>query len=198
MFSTIIKKAASAPALAVLTGSLLAVSPVRAQELSTPVTYVIVTSEYSAAQLEASDLLKQVREGAIRLSKDSDELVSLSRSNVSRTSYASSLDRIKAHINRTGEQLAQLQALKNEAAPWQRAAIDRITPIAQELATNTSSAIAHINDSPNHLYSPDYRNTLLAIAEDAREMKNSVSDFLSLAEAQQKVDDLQMKILSNS
>ena len=129
--------------------------------------------------------------------KDSDELVSLY---VERQPHVlcESLDRIKAHINRTGEQLAQLQALKNEAAPWQRAAIDRITPIAQELATNTSSAIAHINDSPNHLYSPDYRNTLLAIAEDAREMKNSVSDFLSLAEAQQKVDDLQMKILSNS
>jgi hypothetical protein len=198
MFSTIIKKAAFAPALAVLTGSLLAVSPVHAQELSTPVTYVIVTSEYSAAQLETSDLLKQVRDGAIQLSKDSDQLVSLSRSNVSRASYASSLDRIKAHINRTGEQLAKLETLKNEAAPWQRAAIDRITPIAQELATNTSAAIAHINDSPNHLYAPDYRNTLLAIAEDAREMKNNLSDFLSLAEAQQKVDDLQMKILSNS
>ena len=198
MFSTIIKKAAFAPALAILTGALLTAPTVRAQDLTGPTTVVFVTSEYSSAQLEASDLLKQVRNGAIQLSNDGDQLVSMARSNVSRSSYAGSLERIKAHINKTGAQLAQLEALKNEAAPWQQEAIDRITPIAQELASDTEAAIQHINEVPNKLHSVDYRNTLLAIAEDAKELKNNLSDYLNLAEAQQKVDDLQMKIFSNS
>jgi len=197
MFTKMIKKAAFVPALAVITGSLLTVPAVHAQTLQGPTTVVVVTSEYSLAQLEINDLLKQVRDSAIQLSTDSDQLVSMARSNVSRISYGNSLERIKAHINTTGERLAKLEALKSEGAPWQQAAIDRITPIAQALASHTEAAIEYTNEAPRHLYSPVYRSTLAAIADNAREMKGSVSDFLNLAAAQERVDDLRMKIISS-
>ncbi|MGA8598840.1 MAG: hypothetical protein WB676_29325 [Bryobacteraceae bacterium] len=198
MFSTIIKKASFAPALALLAGSVLAVPAAHAETPNGPVTIILVTSEYSSAQLEVTDLLKQVRASAAELSKDGDQLTGLMRSNVSRASYAASLDRIKSHINKTGDQLAQLEELKNEAAPWQQDAIDRITPLAREIATNTELAINHINEVPNNFYAQSYKDTLQAIADDAKQMKQNVSDFLDMAAAQQKADELQMKLASSN
>lgn len=196
MITRTLKKAAWAPALAVLAGSLFTITSARAQDIQGPTTIIIVTPEYSSAELEASKLLKQVRAGAFNLTKDADTLESLSRMRVARESYVQSLRLVKEHINKTGEQLARLQAIKGETAPWQQAAIDHITPIAAEIAANTEAAINHMNESPNYLYSPEYQTTLSAIANDAKEMRNSVNDFLSLAAAQQKVDELQMKILA--
>ncbi len=198
MFSTIIKKASFAPALALLAASVLTVPAAHAETISGPVTIILVTSEYSAAQLEATDLLKQVRASAAELSKDGDQLTGLMRSNVSRASYAASLDRIKAHINKTGEQLAQLEELRNEAAPWQQDAIDRITPLAREIAANTELAINHINETPANFYAQSYKDTLQAITDDARQLKQNVSDFLDMAAAQQKADELQMKLASSN
>lgn len=195
MITTTLKKAAFAPALAVLAGSILAIPSARAQDIQGPTTIIVVTPEYSSAELEASRLLKQVRTGAFQLAKDSNTLESLTRMSVARQSYVHSLQQVKGHINQTGEYLARLQAIKAEAAPWQQAAIERITPIAAQIAANTEAAIHHVNEAkPGYLYSPDYQSTLSAIANDAREMRNSVNNFLSLASAQQKVDDLQMKI----
>jgi hypothetical protein len=196
MITKTLKKAGFAPALAVLAGSLFTIPSARAEDIKGPTTIITVTPEYSPAELEASKLLKQIRTGAFQLATDSDTLESLSRMRVARESYARSLELVKAHINKTGEQIARLQAIKSEVAPWQQAAIDRITPIAAQIAANTEAAINHINESPNYLYSPEYQSTLSAIANDAKEMRNSVNDFLTLAAAQQKVDHLQMKILA--
>jgi hypothetical protein len=198
MFSTIIKKAAFAPALTLLAGSVLTVPAARAETLKGPVTIILVTSEYPPAQIEATDLLKQVRATAAELSKDSDRLTGLMRSNVSRDSYADSLDRVKTYINKTGEQMAELQELRNEVAPWQQDAIDRITPLARQIAANTQSAIKYINQNPLNLYNQDYKDTLQSIADDAKQMKQNVSDFLDMAAAQQKADDLQMKLASSN
>jgi hypothetical protein len=196
MITKTLKKAGFAPALAVLAGSLFTIPSARAEDIKGPTTIITVTPEYSPAELEASKLLKQIRTSAFQLATDSDTLESLSRMRVARESYARSLELVKAHINKTGEQIARLQAIKSEVAPWQQAAIDRITPIAAQIAANTEAAINHINESPNYLYSPEYQSTLSAIANDAKEMRNSVNDFLTLAAAQQKVDHLQMKILA--
>jgi hypothetical protein len=196
MFSTIIKKASFAPALALFAGSALTVPAARAEAI--PVTVIVVTPDYSAAQIEATDLLKQIRTSAAELSKDSDQLTSLMRSNVSRASYAASLDRIKTHINKTGTELSELQELRNEVAPWQQDAIDRITPLAREIAANTESAINHLNDTPINLYDQNYKDTLQSIADDTRQMKQNVSDFLDMAAAQQKADELQMKLASSN
>lgn len=197
MFSTLFKKTTVAPALALFAGSFAAVPSLHAEDLRGPTTVIFVTADVSDTQLQASELLKQIRDSAVTLSKDSDRLQSLISSRVTRYSYADSLNRIKNHINQTGEQLAQFEEIRRHAAPWQQAAVDRITPIAQQLADNTEAAINYLNASPNWLYSPTYTNTLTAIAEDAQQMKNNVSDFLALAKAQQKVDDLQVKILSS-
>jgi translation initiation factor 2B subunit (eIF-2B alpha/beta/delta family) len=197
MFSTLFKKTTVTPALVLFAGSFAAVPNLHAQDLRGPTTVVFVTAEVSDTQLQASEFLNQIRDSAVALSNDSDRLQSLMNSRVTRYSYADSLNRIKHHINQTGEQLAQFEEIRRDAAPWQQEAVDRITPIAQQIAENTEAAIDHLNESPNWLYSPTYTNSLTAIADDAQQMKNNVSDFLALAKAQQKVDDLQVKILSS-
>jgi uncharacterized protein YpuA (DUF1002 family) len=196
MFTRIIKKAAVAPVLAVFAGSLAAVPSVSGADLPGPTAVVVATPDYSEGQ--ASELLEQIRFTAVQLSRDSDQLHSMAKSNVSSRSYADSLTRIKDHINQAGKQLAQFERMRSEAAPWQREAIDRITPIAQELAANTEAAINHLNEAPSFLYSPAYKDRLFAITDGAEQMKDHMSAFLDLAKAQQRVDDLQTRIQTSA
>jgi hypothetical protein len=49
---------------------------------------------------------------------------------------------------RFGKTISKLQTLENSASPWQREAIERIIPVAQNLASNTTAAIEHLRKDP--------------------------------------------------
>jgi cell division septum initiation protein DivIVA len=73
---------------------------------------------------EVSKLLEDIKVQAADLQRDSDEL--------------------KDRINKIGETIQKLQNMRS-ASPWQQEAIDRIIPVAQKLASNTTAAIEHLN-----------------------------------------------------
>jgi hypothetical protein len=41
--------------------------------------------------------------------------------------------------------------MRNNASPWQQEAIDRIIPVAEQVASNTTAAIQDLNKDPLHL-----------------------------------------------
>jgi hypothetical protein len=90
--------------------------------------------------------------------------------------------------------LGQLRDIRHGASPWQQRAIERIYPVALELANRTEAAIGHLNENKSRLFDPDYQNHLATIAERAEEMKTSVADFLELGETQEKLGELQEKL----
>jgi len=90
---------------------------------------------------EVSQLLEDIKGQAADLQRDSDELESFTRSDMSWQSHAEELDRIKERINAIGKTISKLQNLRSSASPWQREAIDRIMPVAKKLASNTTAAI---------------------------------------------------------
>lgn len=97
---------------------------------------------------EVSKLLEDIKSQAADLQRDSDELEAFTRSDVSWQSYADELERIKERINTIGKTISKLQSLENSASPWQREAIERIIPVAQKLASNTTAAIEHLRKDP--------------------------------------------------
>jgi len=150
-------------------------------------------------QKEASDLLRETRSLAVRLHRDADTLESLARSNqVSWQTHANYLTLAKEHINSMGKQLERLRDIQHVASPWQQQAIDRIYPVALELANRTEAAIGHLNENRSWLFNPDYGSHLATIAERAEEMKTSVADFLELGETQEELARLQRKLESGT
>jgi len=87
---------------------------------------------------EVSQLLEDIKGQAADLQRDSDELESFTRSDMSWQSHAEELDRIKERINAIGKTISKLQNLRSSASPWQQEAIDRIIPVAKKLASNTN------------------------------------------------------------
>ena len=100
----------------------------------------------------------------------------------------------KEHINAIGDRLERLQAIRHVASPWQQQAIDSIVPVAANLAKRTGDAIHHLNQNPNHLWTPAYREHLQAIAERTDQMKKSVELHLELAATQEKLEGLRNQV----
>jgi len=143
---------------------------------------------------EASQLLKEIQSTAARLTDHAQTLKSHQLSGVSRASHASELTSAKEHINAIGERLERLQAIRHAALPWQQRAIDSIVPVAANVATNTGAAIHQLNQNPNHLWAPVYREHLKTIADRASEIKKSVDLHLELASTQERLDELRNKV----
>jgi uncharacterized protein Yka (UPF0111/DUF47 family) len=127
---------------------------------------------------EVSKLLEDVKAQATDLQRDSDELESFTRSDLSWQSHAEELDRIKERINTIGKTISRLQALENSASPWQREAIERIIPVAQKLASNTTAAIEHLRSNPLKIHEPQYQEYIKSNADAATQLASLIKDFV--------------------
>src|SRR5271168_4742857 len=93
-----------------------------------------------------SKLLAEAKTQTYAISVDASQLESYTReSTLSWETHAVEISRMKDDINQTAKTVEKLNASRSAATPWQAAAIDRIIPLMQEIAANTTSAIEYIN-----------------------------------------------------
>lgn len=168
--------------------SVFATSPAPLQEL-TPAE--IANWDFQA---EAQDLLQEVRMLSGELHPTADRLGALSRSNVSWVSHGEQLNAVRGNINQIGDRLKRLQEIRHVASPMQQQAIDRVVPIAADLASHTEAAIGHLNENKGYLYAPSYKDHLRSIAAGASDMKSSIDLFMDHADTQEKLHQLQEKL----
>ena len=103
------------------------------------------------AQLEAAKPL------VAKIKKDATEMQSFSLvSGPSWSTHAATLTRIKDDVNKLQENTRGLQSHRTVASPWQQDAIDRITALTNDLATNMNGAIDHLNKNKTRPSSPPY------------------------------------------
>lgn len=172
-------------------GTLLAVSP--APEPANTMT----DAARSALQRQASESLEKTKALAILLHRDAEVLESLARSNqVSWQSHATYLNQAKEHVNNMGEHLNWLNVMRHGVSPWQRQAIERIYPVAVDLAQQTNAALKFLgeNRSRERLFDPDYRDHVYTLADRADEVKTALMDHLELGETQEKLSQLQQRL----
>jgi hypothetical protein len=169
-------------------GSLIAASPAIKLCAST------IQSEEWNFPAEASQLLKEIQSTSAKLTGHAETLESYPSSGISRATHASQLTSAKEHINAIGERLQRLQAIRHATAPWQQQAIDSVVPVATHLAARTEAAIHHLNENPNHLWAPAYREHLTTIADRADQMRKSVDLHLELASTQERLEELRSRV----
>ena len=189
MSANVIRKVVyAAVSVVLLTGSLMASSP------KNPPDTVAVQATAWDFQKEASDLLGETRLLSIKLRVDADQLESYTRSKLSWQSHGDQLTRVKEHINEMDGWLERLQEIRHVASPWQQQAIDRIVPVAVEIASRTQAAIEHLNDNRDYLFAPTYTDHLSTIAERAGTLNDSAKTFVEYGKTQEKLDQLGEKL----
>jgi len=143
---------------------------------------------------EVSKLLEDIKSQAADLQRDSDELESYTRSDVSWQSHADELDRMKERINTIGKTISKLQTLENSASPWQREAIERIIPVAQKLASNTTAAIEHLRKDPLKIHEPQYQEYVKSNAEAASNLASLIKDFVEYGKTRTTLEAYERKL----
>jgi hypothetical protein len=151
-------------------------------------TPLFAASSASHTPAEATRLLREVRLLTHDLNRNAATLESYRLNRMSWQTHAHRLALAKQHINSIGERLENLEAIRGSVEPWQREAMDAITPVAGQLASRTEAAIQYLNENQGRLFVPAYTEHLGAIAGHADQMKESVSAHLDLASAQEKMD----------
>ena len=139
-------------------------------------------------------LLAQARDDAATLSRDADEMESLTRSDVTWQTHAETLNRFKDDANKLARDVEQLVALRDSAAPWQQQAIDRMVPLLRELAAHTTAAINLLNASKSRPTSPDYAEFLKVNSQTAHELADIISSYYEYGQAVARLQKLEQNL----
>jgi hypothetical protein len=138
---------------------------------------------------EVVDLLGQAKAQAGQLKLDAAEMETFTRTNVSWESHAEKITSIKDHVNKVGETVAKLNQARDTASPWQKTAIDRVNPLLQELASNTTATIDHLNkEKGGRLNTPEHSHFLRTNAELAANLSTVVADFVDYGKTKAKFE----------
>ena len=124
---------------------------------------------------DVSSLFQDAKATADQLKRDVIEMESYARSALSWRSHAAQITKIKDHINKAGQIAAQLEKSRSSAQPWHETAIERVTPLIRELASNTSAMIERINQQRS-MTDPAYNAFLKSNEDLATELSNLISD----------------------
>ena len=155
---------------------------------------LLLAVESTEENPQVTQLLSEAREKAAVLSRDTDEMESLTRSDVSWQTHASMLETMKEDVNDMGKIVERLQTSRDSASQWQRQAIDRMVPLLKELASNTTAAINHLNQEHTRPTTGEYADYLRQNAKTARELSDMVSSFVQYDQTRAKLEKLEQKL----
>ena len=154
----------------------------------------------SHENLRSEQLLKDLQVVASELHRDAETLGTFAtRPQLSWQSHASYLAEVRDQINEAGQVLKELQDKIRKVEPWQQEAINRIHPVALQLAGHTEAAIQHLSENQNLRFVPEYTDRLTAIADHASDMKDTIDNFVDYGATQTKLEKLEVELnLSSS
>lgn len=126
-----------------------------------------------------------------KIKKDAADMESYSRtSGLSWQTHTTTLAKIKADVNQLQENMRGLQSHGTVASPWQQDAIDRITTLANDLATNMNAAIAQPTKSKSRPTAPPYPEYLKANARIANDLSDEIDDVIDYGQTKARTDSL--------
>jgi len=143
----------------------------------------------------STTLLRNLKDVAAKLNRDAETLNTFHRNpQISWQSHSHYLNLVRGHINEAGSMLRELQGMRHAVAPWQQHAIDRVTPVAADVATHTGAAINHLVENRSSIHFAEYKDRLQMLTESSVEMKNRINNVLDYAETKQELQRLQTKL----
>jgi hypothetical protein len=105
----------------------------------------------NAAAADLGQLFQNAKAQAAQVRRDTVDMETFTRSNLNWQSHAAQVEKIKSDVNKVGATVSQLQAARGDAGKPHQDTIDRVVGLLQELASNTTAIIDHLNQTPKHL-----------------------------------------------
>lgn len=141
-----------------------------------------------------SKLLEEVKSHAALADADAHTLASYTLSDVGWRTHGDQLTRIKEDVNELIRDGNQLSTMREEGSPWQQEAIDRISGLLPEMASQLTATIDHLSDNQNHTKLQPYRDLAKANETIIHKAYEIISDFVDYGEAKAKVDALEKQL----
>ena len=138
---------------------------------------------------EVSKLLSEAKTMAFQVKEDAVAMEGFTRMDVSWESHAVAVNQMKDHINALGKQVTKLKAAEASASPWQRQAINRITPYLDELGGYTTAVIERLNGDRKHKLT-EYKDYLEANADYATDLAAMIAEFVDYGNARARLEQL--------
>jgi hypothetical protein len=159
---------------------------------------VVSSTSYAQTANDSSSVSGQLNDAktiAAKIKKDAVVMESYTRaSGPSWQSHAAMLGKIKADVNALQQNMRDLQSQRAAASAWQQSAIDRITNLANDLATNMNSAIDGLNKSRQRPTVPPYPDYLTANARIASDLADEINAAIDYAQTKAKLDSLTQQL----
>jgi lambda repressor-like predicted transcriptional regulator len=129
------------------------------------------------------------------IKKDAVQMQSYSQNTgLSWQTHSTALDKIKTDVNKLQENTRGLQSHRTVASQWQQDAIDRVTTLANDLATNMNNAIAQLNKSKSRPTAPPYPEYLKLNTQIASDLADEIDATIDRGQARAKEDALQKQL----
>ena len=142
---------------------------------------------------QVSKLLSEAKTMAFQLKEDAVTMESFTRMNVSWESHKVAINQIRDHVNALGKQVTKLEEAKGQASPWQKKAIERITPFLDELGGYTAAVIEHVSGTERHTPA-EYKDYLEANADYATDLAKMIADFVDYGKTKERMERLGTKL----
>jgi len=142
---------------------------------------------------QVSKLLSESKTLAFQVKEDAVTMESFTWMNVSVETHAATINQIKDHLNALGRQVAKLNDARDTASPWQKTAIDKITPLLDEMGGYTAAVIEHLKGQPKHTLA-EYKDYLETNADYARELAATIANFVDYGRTKDKLERLAGKL----
>ncbi len=134
-----------------------------------------------------------------KIKKDAVQMESYGQTaGLSWQTHSTALEKIKADVNTLQQNMRGLQSHRTIASAWQQEAIDRVTGLANDLATNMNATIDRLNKSKSRPTAPPYPAYLKANARIANDLGDEIDATIDYGQNKAKLDQLGQQLDSSA
>jgi hypothetical protein len=153
---------------------------------------VVIPAAFAQDNASVTAQLDGAKPLVAKIKKDAVTMESYAQAGgLSWQTHAATLDKIKADVNKLQENMRGLQSHRTTASPWQQDAIDRVTGLVNDLATNMNKTIDQLNKSKSRPTTPPYPEYLKENTRIANALGDEINGTIDAGEARAKEDALQ-------
>jgi hypothetical protein len=109
-------------------------------------------------------------------------------------SHAAQLRLIQERVNALAKTTEQLNDLRSQGSQWQQTAIDRINPLLRDMDDALATTITALNDHPERVNLPAYREYVHANYDVCEGAANVISDFVAYGKSRGNSASLREKL----
>jgi hypothetical protein len=140
---------------------------------------------------DAKGMFQQIDEWSADVAESAFRLNELAKDGRDPDSHLEGLALVREDINRIGNELQSLDAMRSSLSPWEVKALDQALPLMHDAADNAEKAIQTFNSDRLRLWASAYVDDTAQVSKDTDQVASILRDYLRLAKTRDREERLQ-------